>query len=442
MSEQPTHTFSMRTFIIVWLGQAVSIIGSNITAFAFTIWVWELTGHATALALFSFFRQLPQVLIAPIAGVIVDRYQRKYLMIVGDMVSGLLTITVLMLYLAHNLQLWHLYVAVALKGTFGQFQQLAYSASTSTMVSKQHYARASSISYLTSSSSSIIAPALAGVLYVVIGIIGILIIDIITFVIAVLIVLRSHIPQPTITEVEVQSRTNLKQELDFGRRYIIACPCLFSMLVLASLFQFALDFGNSLYSPMILARTGNDVKVLGAVASAAGLGGVIGALFVSIWGGQGRQIHGWLLGMASVGFCKTVFGLGVTLLIWIPSQFCCSLSFSLLGSSNNAIWLAKVKPEVQGRVFATYSMVVLVTSAVATLIAGPLADYIFEPAMMPDGNLTPILGDILGTGGGAGMALLYVISSLGLLLVGLSGYAFRTLRDVEILLPDHNASTE
>jgi MFS family permease len=93
----------VRTLIIVWLGQIVSMIGSGMTGFAFTIWVWELTGQATSLALFGFFVQVPQILIIPIAGVIVDRWNRKYLMMVGDTVSGLLTITVLLLYITHNL---------------------------------------------------------------------------------------------------------------------------------------------------------------------------------------------------------------------------------------------------------------------------------------------------------------------------------------------------
>ncbi|QDL10803.1 MFS transporter [Brasilonema octagenarum UFV-E1] len=432
----------MRTFIIIWLGQAVSIIGSSMTAFAFTLWVWELTGQATALALFGLFTQVPQVLITPIAGVIVDRWNRKYLMILGDTVSGLLTITVLLLYSSHNLQLWHLYLAVAVQGTFVQIQELAYLASVSMIVPKQQYSRASSIAFLANSSSDIIAPALAGVLYVVIGLAGILIIDITTFVIAVSTLVLVRIPQPTIAQAETQSHTNLKQELYFGWDYITARPSLLAMLALMSLFWFTYNLGNSLSSPLILARSGNDAKVLGIVASAAGLGGIIGALLVSTWGGFKRRIHGVLLGMVGAGLSQTVFGLGRVPLIWFPAKFCSSLNFPILGSADEAIWLRKVRPNVQGRVLSTHSLVERVASTVAYLIAGPLADYVFEPAMMSGGSLAPILGWIFGTGKGAGMAVLYVLSSLGLLLVGLSGYAFRTLRDVEIILPDHDTSAE
>jgi MFS transporter, DHA3 family, macrolide efflux protein len=436
MTLHTRQTTNMRTFMTVWFGQAVSLIGSSMTDFAFTIWVWKLTGEATPLALFTFFTKLPQILFAPIAGVIVDRAPRKLLIMLSDTVSALLSITVLLLYVTQHLQIWHLYLIAAIKGTFELFQTLAFSASISVIVPKQHYNRASSMGFLASYGSNIVAPALASILYVVIGIAGILIIDLTTFAIAIITVLIVHIPQPAIKEVEPQTSTNIRQEISFGWQYIAARPSLLSMLILMSLFWFAHDIGAALYSPLILARTGNDAQILGGLASAAGIGGVTGAM--SSWGGYKRRINGVLLGMIGAGLSKIVFSLGTNPLIWIPAQFCSSLNFPLLGSSNDAIWLAKVQTQVQGRVFATRSVVELVTSSVAFLIAGLLADRIFEPAMLSDGSLAPFLGRIFGTGKGAGIAVLYFISSLGLLLVGLSGYAFRSLRDVEMLLPDND----
>ncbi len=310
------------------------------------------------------------------------------------------------------------------------------------MVPKQQYSRASSISFLASSSSTIVAPALAGALYAVIGLVGILIIDITTFAIALLTVLLISIPQPPITKVGTRSSTSLKQELYFGWRYVAVRPSLLAMLVLVLLFVFADKFADSLVTPLILARTGNDTKLLGAVYSAAGLGGIIGALLVGTWNSFQPRIHAVLLAMVGAGLSQTVFGLGRVPLIWFPAQFCSSLNFPIMGSAHDAIWLTKVKPELQGRVFAMRSMVMPISSALANLIAGPLADRVFVPAMKPDGTLAPMFGWIFGTGGGAGIALLYVISSLGMLVVGGSGYAFRVLRDVEIILPDYDASAE
>ncbi|MBH8561825.1 MFS transporter [Nostoc sp. CENA67] len=417
----------MQTFIIIWLGQMISLIGSTMTAFAFSIWVWELTHQATALALFHLFAQIPQFLITPIAGVIVDKINRKFLMIVGDTAGGLLTFSVFLLYLTDSLQLWHLYVAFAAKCTFEQFQELAYSASISTIVPQQKYSHASSLSFLAGHGSLIIAPALAGILYGVIGLFGILIIDIISFLVAIVTVLRMHIPQPAIAESITPKPTNIIQDMSFGFKYIISQPNLLALLVLTAIFWLIHDIGDSVYKPMILAASGNDASVLGSLYAAAGVGGVLGVLLINIYPVSKSRIKGILFGMIGTALGRIILGLGRTPVIWIPAQLYSSLNYPLLGSYSDAIWLAKVQPQLQGRVFATKSMILLLTSALANLIGGPLTDRVFEPAMMPQGSLAPIFGSIFGTRTGAGSALLYVISAVGLLLVGLSGYAFRNL---------------
>ena len=422
----------MQKFIQLWLGQTASMIGSSMSGFALTIWMWESTTQVTALALLMFFSQLPRILLAPVAGILVDRWNRKFLMAIGDAVSALLTLAILLLYISQNLQLWHIYVAAAVNGVFDQIQQLAYSAAIATMMPEKHYSRASSLSFLASYGASIIAPTLAGILYSVIGLSGIFTLDLATFTIAIATIVCVKIPQPAIASNPQPTRFHLLQELSFGFRYIVERPSLLALLVSVSLFWFAHDIGAALYSPMILARTGNNARILGTILSAAGAGGVLGASIVSIWGGPKRRIRGFLLGMAGAGLSKIVFGFGQTLSIWIPAQFCSSFNFPILGSSNEAIWLAKVAPEVQGRVFATRAVIVQLASAIGLLIAGPLADRVFEPAMQPGGFLAAIFGGILGTGAGAGMALLYAISALGLLLVAVGGYACRQLRDASV----------
>jgi len=405
------------------------MIGSAMSGFALTIWIWESTSQVTALAFLSFFIQLPRILLAPVAGILVDRCNRKFLMAIGDAVSALLMLAILLLYISQNLQLWHLYVAGAVNGIFDQIQQLAYSAATATMMPEKHYSRASSLSFLAKYGASIIAPTLAGILYSAIGLSGIFTIDLATFTIAIATLVSVKIPQPAIASNPQPARFHLLQELSFGFRYIVQRPSLLALLVSVSLFWFAHDIGAALYSPMILARTDNNARILGTILSAAGAGGVLGASIVSIWGGPKRRIRGFLLGMAGAGLSKIVFGFGQALSIWIPAQFCSSFNFPILGSSNEAIWLAKVPPEVQGRVFATRAVIMQLASALGLLIAGPLADRVFEPAMQPSGFLAAIFGPIIGTGAGAGMALLYAISALGLLLVAVGGYASRLLRD-------------
>jgi MFS transporter, DHA3 family, macrolide efflux protein len=436
---QKPNSASMRNFLIVWLGQLVSAMGSQMTGFAIEIWAWEITGKATTLTLVGFFSLLPSIIITPISGVIVDRFNRKLLMMVGDTVAVLSTIVILLLYLTNNLQIWHFYLTGAIVGTFNQFQSLAYSASVSLMIPKQHYTRASSLEFLSGYGSQILAPALAGFLYTIIGFVGIWLIDIFTFTIAICSLFIVTIPQPPPTK-ETENIANIWHDLGFGWRYIVNQKGLLALLLVNILFWLPHDIGNSLYTPMILSISNNNTLVLGSLASAAGLGGVTGAIIVSTWGGFQRKIKGVLLGMMGAGISKMVFGFGRSAWVWIPAQFCSSVNFPLNGSSDNAIWLAKVAPSVQGRVFGTRSLVLQISSAVAYLIAGPLADNVFTPALSRDSS---IFRAIFGTGTGAGIALLYVICALCMLLVGLVGFTVPLVRDVENTVPDHDqANTE
>jgi MFS transporter, DHA3 family, macrolide efflux protein len=425
----------MRTFTIIWCGQLASTIGSQMTEFALTLWVWKLTGSVTALALVGFFPQLPSIVITLFAGVIVDRLNRKYLMILGDAIAALSTVAVLLLYSTDHLQLWHIYLISAVNGSFGQIQHLAYSTSLTLLVPQQHYTRANSMDSMVHYGSIIFAPALASILYPIIGLIGISLVDLMSFIVAIVALLFVAIPQPP--QQDLQSSKGLVEiisifwhEITFGFRYIWNRASLRTLLGIVLFFNFFHDLGGAVSDPMILARTNGDARVLGSIASAAGLGGVTGGILLSVWGGPRRRIHGMLLGFVGAGVSKTLFGLGRSPLVWLPAQFCSSLNFPLLGSSETAIWMTQIAPEIQGRVFAANSLMFQVVSAIATLIAGPLADRVFEPAMQANGRLA-LLSPIVGTGAGAGMALLYMITSLGLLLVGIAGYAFPTLRMIE-----------
>ncbi|MBF2003218.1 MAG: MFS transporter [Synechococcales cyanobacterium M58_A2018_015] len=424
----------MRTFTTIWLGQLVSTIGSYMTVFALLIWVWQQTESATTLALVTFFSQLPRIFITPIAGVIVDRFHRKRLMLLGDGVALLSTLVIGLLYITGLLQIWHLYLVVALYGCFGQLQTLAYSASIAMLVSKEHYTRAESMISMVGYSGAIFSPILAGSLYPLIGITGIIAIDLTTFFVAFVSLILSPIAQPTTT---TPAQTTW-QDLTFGIRYIATKPALIALMVAFTLFAIPSDIGKALYNPMILARSGGDAQVLGFVTTAAGVGGVIGAILFSVWGGFPRRIHGMLLGFTATGFFKLLLGLGQTPLLWAAAHFCATLPVPMFYSSSNAIWYAKVPPHLQGRVLAADQMIGLIVGAVAPLLAGPLADYVFEPAMQADGYLTPLFAPLFGSGTGAGIALLYTLTALWMLLVGIGGYGFPTLRAVETLLPDHD----
>ena len=408
----------MRTFTLIWFGQLVSTIGSYMTEFALTLWAWEVTGSATALALVGFFSQLPRIPITLVAGFIVDRFNRKHLMMLGDSMAALSTIGIGILFLADGLQIWHLYLAASVNGGFGQIQGLAYRTSISSMVSPQQLTRANSLNSAVHYGSTIFGPALAGVLYPLVGLMGILLIDLVTFGVAIATLLSVRIPQPA-PQPPPEIETRLAK-LTFGFREVWRQPSLRSLLLISTAFWFFHDLGGAIYDPMILARTNGSAQVLASTASAAGIGGVTGAVLLSVWGGPKQRVTGMLAGFIGAGLSKTVFGLGRSPQIWIPAQFCSSLNFPLLGSSENALWMKSITAEKQGRVFAANALVLQGVSAIAALIAGPLAENVFEPWVTSPGKLT-FLSYLWGTGSGAGVALLYVLTSLGLVLVGVLG---------------------
>ena len=426
----------MRTFLTIWLGQLGSNLGSRMTSFTMTLWAWDLTQQATALALVGFFIQLPQMLATPFTGVIVDRYSRKQLMLAGDAVAALSTLVLLGLYTHGQLQIWHLYGAGAINGMFGQLQQLAYTASMTLMVPEHHYSRALSLNFLSAYGANIVGPAIAGTLYPLVGLTGILLVDLGTFAIAALTLFSATIPQPPAPDTPL----TLRKDLAVGFHYLVQRPGMVSILVTAALFQFIFQITSALHAPMILARSGGSAQVLATVYATAGIGGVLGAILITTWGGPRPRIYGVLLGMIGAGVSRAGFSVGHSLTLWMPMQFCLSFNFPIMGSSGNAIWLSKVPPDLQGRVFSISLLIKGLMSPMGRLVAGPLADRIFEPAMMPGGRLVPIFGPLFGTGRGAGMAALCGIASLAMTLVGLCGFLYQPLRTVETTLPDHKAT--
>jgi MFS family permease len=413
------------------------------TGFALSIWAWNITGEATALALVGFFNFMPIVLFSPIAGALVDRWNRKLVMMVSDLAAGLSTVVIFLLFNADQLQIWHLYAAGLFSGVFQAFQFPAYSASISLMLPKEQYARASGMMSLAESASGIFAPSLAATLLVLVGIRGVLLFDMISFVFAVSMLFFVHIPQPKTTEAGKKGKGNLLKESVYGFRYIWARP---SLLGLQMMFFMANLFGTMamvLITPMILARTGSDEQLLGLVQSATAFGGVTGALLISIWGGPKRRVLGVLLGMfASSFFGSALMGIGQFVLVWMIAGFSTSFFINILNASNQAIWQAKVAPDVQGRVFATRRLIAQITAPVAMLMAGPLADNVFSPAMMPDGSLAGSLGGIFGVGAGAGISLLIFLAGMIGAGAALSGFIFPFIRNAETILPDHDAQVQ
>jgi MFS family permease len=430
-------------FSIVWLGQLVSIAGSGMTRFALTIWVWQQTGQATALALVAVFSFAPAIIFSPIAGVIVDRVSRKKVMIASDLAAGLSTVAILILYSTGSLEIWHLWAAGFFASTFESFQFPAYSASIATMIDKKHYTRANAMMGMVWSASGVIAPIAAGALLPFIGINGIMLIDIATFVFAIATLLLVVIPNPVQTEAGRASRGTVFQESLFGFRYIFANPSLLGLLLIFFATNLVFGLVMILFAPMILARTGNNTIVLGTVQMVLGIGGVVGGLIVAAWGGFKRRIHGILLGLILISILGVVtIGLGRGIQVWAVGAFLVMLFMPLVNGSSQAIWQAKVPPDIQGKVFATRRLIAQLSTPVAMIMGGRLADAVFEPAMASGGRFAQLFQPLVGSGPGAGMSLLFIFSGILGAIVGLIGYFIPVVRNVEHILPDHDASAK
>ena len=426
----------MLAFTIIWIGQVISLLGTAMTGFALTIWAWQITGQATALALVAFFAFGPALLVAPFAGALVDRWNRKFTMMISDLAAITSTIAVFLLFWSGNLQIWHLYVTGAFSGAFGAFQFPAYSAAVTTMVSKEQYGRASGMLSTAQFASNIFAPVMAYIFLGIIGIAGILAIDMFTFLIAIGALLAVHVPQPVITQEGQKSKGSLWKESIYGFRYIRERPSLLALLLIFFGVNLAAPFAFTLLSPMLLARTGDDIAAVGFVQSAIGIGGLAGGIVLSIWGGPKRKIHGILVGLILLTLGMMLTGLGRSPPIWVLVAFFMVFFAPIINGSSQAIWQAKVAPDVQGRVFAARGMIAQIGAPVAMLISGPLADHVFEPAMMSGGSWVPLFGWLVGTGPGAGMSLMFVFAGALGMLVGLGGYTIPIVRNVEDILPD------
>lgn len=443
MNEQQVKRPSgMLGFSIVWVGQVLSLVGTAMTQFALTIWAFEQTGRATDLALIGFFFMVPLLVVSPLAGVIVDRNDRKLMMMISDLAAGVVTIFTLILFATGTLQVWHLYITAAITGVFQTFQWPAYSAAITTMLPKDQYARANGMLALAESGSGILAPILAAALLGLIGLGGVFAVDIFSFSFAIIALLVVHIPNPERTEAGEEGQGSLWKESAYGFRYILKRPSLLGLQMVFFVGNFISSMSFTLLAPMILLRTGNNELLLGSVQSTIAIGGVVGGLLMSVWGGPKRLVHGVLLGWAVTGLASTVFGMGQTAVIWIVSGFMFTLVSPIINGSNQAIWQAKVAPDVQGRVFAIRRLIAWVSSPLGLLIAGPLADFVMEPAMQEGGALNGTFGWLVGTGPGAGMGLMILLSGVMITAVGFGAYLFNSVRNAEDLLPDHEQTGE
>ena len=439
LPEQRKRPTGMLGFTFIWIGQLVSVLASNMSGFALTIWAFKMTGSATILGGMQIAFAIPFLLMSPIAGAMVDRYNRKLMMMVSDLGAVLATAGILILNASGQLAIWHMYIASVIYGLSATFQWPAYQAALAVMVPKKQYGRANGMLSLVESGPAVISPILAGALLPFIGLTGILMIDVVTFFLAIGTLLVVFVPPPQRTEEGQAGKGSLLKEGLYGFKYIYERKSLFYLMITILCINFAAGFSSSLITPMILLRTDNNSTTLGVALSAYSIGAVVGGLIVTAWGGFKKRIRGMLLGWIIFGALGLVlFGLGRNLYVWIPALAFAAMTHPFTQSASDSIWQSKVAQDVQGRVFSARRMIAWLTGPFMPLVAGAIADYATEPAMQSDTWLARNFGWMVGNTPGSGMALQYVASGILFIGVVVAAWFIPKVRNVEILLPDHD----
>jgi MFS transporter, DHA3 family, macrolide efflux protein len=423
-----------RTFLVIWSGQVVSLAGSGLTGFALGVWVYQRTGSVTQFALISLFTALPGILFSPIAGVLVDRWDRRWAMLLADIGAGLCTLSLALLFIAGRLHVWHIYVAMAISSTFGAFQWPAYSAATTMLVPKEHLGRAGGLAQLGEAVAQIASPSLAGVLIGVIGVGGVMLIDLATLVFAILTLMVVRVPSPAPTEEGKAGQGSLLREAAYGWRYIRARPGLLGLLLLFATVNFTTGIVQVLFTPLVLSFA--DPVVLGTILSIGGIGFLCGSLIMSAWGGPKVRVYGIYAFFMLQGIVLFAAGLPPQVTILAIAAFCFFIGHPIIGGCNQAIWQTKTAPDIQGRVFAMRRMIAWSSLPLAYLAAGPLADRVFEPLLAEGGRLANSVGRIIGTGQGRGVGLLFMVLGAISVLATTAGLLYPRLRRLESELPD------
>lgn len=439
---KPEKPKSLKRFTVIWITQIASLLGTGLTSFALGIWVLQQTDSVTQFTTIAVLGTVPGLFFGPIAGAYVDRWNRKAVLIVSDIVPGIVTLVYCWMLYNGSLEIWHIYIGVVFNSFMGAFQWPAFIAALTMIVPREKFGRVNGMLQFGQAGTTIAAPALAGFLLLTFDIWVVLLFDVFTFLIAVAGLVAVKIPQPKESAEARANRGSILKEAMYGWTFIRERPGLLGLLLFFAGFNLIHAMAGISIIPMLLRLTssqveGGDPGAVGLIQGVVGVGMLLGGLYMTATGGPQRKIHGVFgLGLASgfliiaTGLTSSLWIIAVTVALWhgmIPVANGCS----------TVIWQNKTPPDVQGRVFAMRRLIAQFTVPLGDFSAGPLADYVFEPAMSEGGVLArSFVGDLLGTGPGRGIGAMMVFVGLLPVLWAVFAYSIPKIRDVETDLPD------
>jgi MFS family permease len=434
-----------RVFALTWVGQTLSALGSGLTSFALGVEVYRTTGSMTQFSLVTFFHLMPPVLLSPFAGVVVDRWDRRKVMLLADVGAAAGPLWMLALLFAAGFDVrsiapWKFYAPIAIGSAFEAFRWPAYTATATLLVARQHLGRVSGMIELGNGVAQVAAPVVAALLLGHVGLPRLLWMDFASFAFAVATLLAVRFPRPAASDSGRDARGTLLDEVAFGWRFIRARPGLLRLMLFIAAINVVVGFVMVLITPLVLSFA--DVPTLGEIQSLAGAGMLAGGVTMAVWGGPRRRIHG-VLGFTSVlGLALLAAGAPPSAFVVGGAAFVFLFSVPIVSGCAQAIWQAQVAPDIQGRVFAVRRMIALVALPIASLLAGPLSERAFEPWLARGGPLADTVGRIVGVGPGRGIGFLFVVASALTIAGVLAAWRSHHVRDVEAAAPSLALSGE
>lgn len=416
---------NLNMFFLVIFGQLFSVLGSGLTGIALGVWVFAQTGAVGDFAAISSASLIPGILVLPIAGAIVDRYDRRLVMLFSDIMMAVPIAVMAVLMATGSLEIWHIYVTSAVGSVARSFHRPAFVASIAQIIPKQYLGHANGIVQLASSSSEMIAPLVGVALYSTIGMANIFILDFLSFVVAIATLAIVRFPN---TLFRKREETFVKEVL-MGWKFIVKRPGMMYMIAFFLIGNILFGLATVLIQPLVLSF--GSAPDLAAVTTLGAIGAMTGGLLMSIWGGTKRMATGMVGFVILEGLFMILAGLRPNVILTAAGVFGIWFSVTLVNTHWQSLIQTKVGLELQGRVLATNQMIAMSSMPIGYLLAGTLADSVFNTAMNPGGALAGVLGPIIGAGQGRGIGLLIIC--VGVLVMGwaIAGFNFKPLRNME-----------
>jgi DHA3 family macrolide efflux protein-like MFS transporter len=381
-------------FFTIFSGQALSLFGSSLVQFALVWYLTRQTGSATILATATLVAMLPQIVLGPFAGALIDRWDRRLVMMAADGMIALATLALAGLFWFNVVQIWHIYVILVIRSVGGAFHWPAMQASTSLMVPKEQLSRVAGMQQTLQGLVSIVAPPTGAVLIGLLPTQGVLMIDVVTALIAILPLFFIAIPRPVRAQTASgEHATSYWQDLREGFAYVAAWPGLLAILLMAVLINFLLTPAGSLMPLLVTKHFGLGALEFGLTDSLFGIGMIGGGLLLSLWGGFKRRILTSMLGIIGLGLGVVAIGFAPANMFWLALVGMAVMGFMnpITNGPLHAIIQATVKPEMQGRVMSLVGSAATAMTPLSLAVAGPVSDAIGIQAWYVFGGIVCLL---------------------------------------------------